>query len=103
MYLEIGHTQNQNDLVHAFIGRFTKNQAMYIPSQCFQILKSACLKSPYKVKDLGMSDFHKLDKLCRETSDNFNVNINGLKVNFTEIRVLKDHYTLPDVNSVRTS
>jgi len=103
MYLETGHTQNQNDSVHAVIERFAKNQTVYVPSQWFQIAKSACLKSPYKVKEMGMSDFYDLDKLCRETSDNFNVDINGVKVNFTEIRMLKVDYTLPDMIIVRTS
>ena len=103
MYLETGHKQNQNDSVHAVIERFAKNQTVYVPSQWFQIAKSACLKSPYKVKEMGISDFYDLDKLCRETSDNFNVDINGVKVNFTEIRVLKVDYTLPDMISVRTS
>ena len=74
-----------------------------MPSQWFQIAKSACLKSPYKVKKMGISDFYDLDKLCRETSDNFNVNINRVKVNFTEIQMLKVDYTLPDMISVRTS
>ena len=85
LYLETGHKQNQNDSVHAVIERFAKNQTVYMPSHWFQIAKSACLKSPYKVKEMGISDFYDLDKLCRETSYNFNVDINGAKVNFTEI------------------
>ena len=67
IYLETGHTQNQNDSVHAVIERFAKNQTVYMPSLWFQIAKSACLKSPYKVKEMGMSYFYDLDKLCGDT------------------------------------
>ena len=56
-YLEKGHTQNENDSVHASIERASRNVCVYTTPQWATLIRSARRKHPYNVKEMDLADF----------------------------------------------
>ncbi|CAH1109390.1 unnamed protein product [Psylliodes chrysocephalus] len=61
--LQKGHTQMEVDSVHSVIERKIKNKKINVPADYVQICKTACLKTPYKVKYLLHNFFKKCDDI----------------------------------------
>lgn len=93
-YLIIGHTENEGDSMHSCIekerARVLKNGPIYVPSELITIAKSAKMKGkPYEVKEMSTEDFVDWKKLSKTMGSNFNVNENGEKVLFNDIKIVK--------------
>ena len=57
-FLEVGHTQNENDSVHSVIARAAKRIPVYTPSQWATVAQGARRnKRPYSVKEMSAQDF----------------------------------------------
>lgn len=62
-YLQKGHTQMEVDSIHSVIERKIRNKKINIPADYVYVCKTACQKSPYKVKYLDHTFFKKYDGL----------------------------------------
>lgn len=57
-FLEVGHTQNEGDSVHALIEKSAKNELIYTPTEWFCLVRWAKQKGkPYIVEELQYTDF----------------------------------------------
>ena len=57
IFLEKGHTQNENDSIHSCIERAKKGINIYHPYQWETLIQSACKSQPYNLKCLTQDDF----------------------------------------------
>ncbi|CAH2088043.1 unnamed protein product [Euphydryas editha] len=66
-FLEKGHTQNENDSIHALIERSSKNKEIYTPDQWFALVRWAKdTGNPYIVKEVSIEDILDFKKLLAE-------------------------------------
>lgn len=89
-YLESGHSQNENDSIHAVIERSKKGMTVFVPEQYYTLVATARGKpnKPYKVHEVhqGMIfDFKKMSQAIK----NFNVDEKNEKVNWLQICEMK--------------
>ncbi|GFO12812.1 transmembrane and tpr repeat-containing protein 2 [Plakobranchus ocellatus] len=57
-FLEKGHTETENDSIHATIERATRRLEVYTPDQWYTAVRAARVsKQPYKVKEMTAKDF----------------------------------------------
>ena len=87
-FLEKGHTQNENDSIHATIERASKNISIYTTLQWSATIRSARRKNPYIVKEMNLKDFFDF-KNVSENLKNFTLNQENEKVQWNGIKVLK--------------
>ena len=71
IFLERGHTQNENDTIHAAIERNKKGLTINHPFQCLTLIESACKKSPLIVKAMECEDFFNFITTCCEEAMKF--------------------------------
>lgn len=69
VYLEKGHTQNENDSVHSTIERATRHVPVYTPEQWCTAVRSARREKPYVVNEMACSDFLDFNDLSIGHSD----------------------------------
>ena len=93
-FFESGHSQNENDSVHARIERAKKGLQIFVPEQYHMLVQTARrTKSPYRVIPMTKTmfyDFH----LMATSLKNFSVDENGNKVEWLRINefcIHKDH------------
>lgn len=90
-FLIKGHTQNEGDCVHSVIQRnitrALKSSPIYVPDQYITLIKTAKKTGkPYNVQELTHEIFFYLKPLC---TGNYNIDDDGNKFNWTDIKVLK--------------
>jgi hypothetical protein len=64
-FLETGHTQNENDAVHAVIECSARNAVIYTPEQWSAIVRTARPSKPYQVKDMQPSNFFNFKQVAK--------------------------------------
>lgn len=78
-HLEKGHTQNENDSVHACIERSSRPICIYTTAQWASVIRSACRKNPYNVKEMDLPDFFNF-KSVSKVLKNFDLDSDRNKV-----------------------
>ena len=57
VYLEKGHTFNENDSIRAAVENVTRHLNLYTTSQWAGVIQTARRKHPYKVYEMSLHDF----------------------------------------------
>jgi hypothetical protein len=79
-FFESGHSQNENDSIHATIERAKKGKEIYIPEQYITLIQGARVsKSPYKVIAMNHTLFRDF-RVTASQMKNFDFDIDGEKV-----------------------
>jgi len=87
-FLEVGHTQNENDSVHSCIERASRHVAIFTPDQWSGVISSARHHNPYKVYHMEREDF--LDfKMLSTGVRNFAVTEEGQQLKWGELRSME--------------
>ena len=74
MFLERGHTQNENDSVHSAIERSKKGITINHPYQWVSLILGACKSLPYTVKEMEQEEVLNFET---ELDGSYNLLING--------------------------
>ena len=96
-YLEKGHSENENDSVHAAIEHMSKNISVYTTAQWAPTIRSARASKPYQVHELDTSSFFNFKELAGTHLKNFGTDVERNKVRWANIRsmqMMKDHPNL---------
>ena len=99
-YLEKGNTQNENDSVHAWIERASRQICVYTPAQWASVIRTARRKKPYHVKEMDLPnffDFKSVSKLLK----NFDLDLERNKVLWTDVRSFKIESSNPNTVVVK--
>lgn len=93
-YLIIGHTENEGDSMHSCIekerSRILKSGPIYIPSEFVTLVKSAKKKGePYLVNEMATENFIDWKKISSLMGSNFNKNVEGEKVTWNDIKIIR--------------
>lgn len=100
-FLEVGHTQNENDSVHSVISRASKRIPVYTPEQWASVVRGARRsKNPYSVKEMAGGDFFDW-KIIAKGVKNFDYDTDGQKVKWTKIRAIVFDKADKNVMSIR--
>lgn len=107
-YLIVGHTENEGDSIHACIEkekkRVLKQGPIFVPSELAMIIRCAKKNAPlYNVKEMETKDFIDWKKVCDETGKNFNINIEGEKCLWQNVKVIQMNVNEPDLIKYKTS
>ena len=95
-YLEKGHTQNENDSVHAAIETACRHVSVYTTPQWAAIISTARAKQPYKVNELNYTDFIDFKQVSKVLK-NFDLDDNREKVYWSDVRTFKVTCENPNV------
>ncbi|CAH0399478.1 unnamed protein product [Chilo suppressalis] len=83
-FLEVGHTQNEGDSVHALIEKTVKNKLIYTPFEWYCLVRWAKQTGkPYVVEELQFTNFFNYKALLK---GNWVKSTNGDKVQWNKIR-----------------
>lgn len=86
-FLERGHTQNEGDSVYALIENSSKNKVIYTPSEWFCLVRWAKINGdPYEVIEMDHLIFFDFKSQINCRFNNWSVNIQGNKINWTKIK-----------------
>ena len=87
-FLERGHTQNENDSVHAIIEKSKKRQAIIsTPQQYFTLVRGARKsKAPFEVHEMSADDFFNVKRLAEKLQTSKDES--GNKIRWRDIRIL---------------
>jgi len=76
---------------------------IYVPSQWVSVIKSAKQKGkPYTVKEISTEDFFNLKDLSKDIGTNFNMDGNGKKVLWNDIKEIRIDKANPYTLKLRT-
>lgn len=96
-YLEKGHTQNEGDSVHSMIERASKNIPIFVPDQWYTLVRTAKRSHPqYEVKELTKEVIFDLKDLQKNTTLNWDKDINNDKVKWQRIKVIEVNAEYPN-------
>ncbi len=85
-FLEMGHTQNENDSVHSIITNAAKNIELYTPEQWYQTVRMSRKKpAPYIVKEMALSSMFDFKGVASKLK-NLKVDDNNDKVKWNKIK-----------------
>ena len=87
-YLIAGHTQNENDSVHATIENISRKKEVYSTQQWAAVIRMARSNKGYHVKEMCVKDFFDF-KLVAENLKNFELDENKEKVYLSDIKLMK--------------
>ena len=100
-FLEVGHTQNENDSVHSVIARADKRIPLYTPSQWATVAQGARRnKRPYSVKEMTAQDFFDFQVVSNRVK-NLDYDEAGEKVKWSKIRAITFNQSESDVMIIR--
>jgi hypothetical protein len=99
-FLEVGHTQNENDSVHATIERASRRTSLYTPDQWSAVIGTARAEKPYVVIQMELEDFFDFKKMASSIR-NFEVDEDGHKVKWTQIRAMEFSNQHPNTMFIR--
>ena len=95
-YLEKGHSQNENDSIHASVERASRFISVYTPGQWAAVIRSARHNQPYHVKEMGQKDFYDFRTLSSNIK-NFDLDSNRNRLFISYVKTLKMHAEQPDM------
>jgi len=99
-YLDVGHTQNENDTVHSTIERVSRRASLYTPEQWSAVIATASSKKSYNVTDMQVKDF--LDfKTASQCVRNFAVTEDGDRVRWNKLCSMSFSSQNPDKMHIR--
>ena len=87
-FLEKGHTQNENDSIHAAIENASRNISVYTTPQWAAIVSAARPQKPYIVKEMDINDFYNFKEVSKQLK-NLDLDVNREKVYWSMIRTMK--------------
>ena len=61
MFLERGHTQNKNDIIHSTVEQSQKGMTINHPWQWLTLITGACKSKPYIVHEMEQDDFNNFE------------------------------------------
>lgn len=99
-FLERGHTQNENDSVHAAVEFNSRHTSIYTTPQWAATIRTARPARPYDVYELGPQDFLDFKKLGQEVP-NFDFDSNGQKIKWLKIKAFTIEAPSNDTVNVR--
>ena len=101
--LEKGHTETENDSVHATIERKARNIEIYSPQQWFAVVRSArSSKKPYIVCEMTSGDFINFKEMSSKVR-NLNMNDSGNKISWSKVRQVVSKADDPSALYIKTS
>ena len=99
-YLEKGHTQNENDSIHATVEASSRHVSVYSTSQWAACIRASRRKHPYIDKEMDLCDF--LDfKALADNLKNFDLDMDRSKVQWKKIKTLKINEENPNIVHVQ--
>ena len=101
-FLEVGHTQNENDSIHSAIERAARKAKIYTPEQWSAVARTARQIKPYSVQDMQLVDFINFKEVAKEIR-NFDVTDAGCKVNWSKLRSIRFSKAEPNIMLVKHS
>jgi len=101
-FLEVGHTQNENDSIHSAIERAARKAKIYTPEQWSAVARTARQNKPYSVQDMQLVDFINFKEVAKEIR-NFDVTDAGCKVNWSKLRSIRFSKAEPNIMLVKHS
>jgi len=101
-FLEVGHTQNENDAIHSTIERAARKLQIYTPQQWSAVIQGARRSKPFFVKYMHLSNFFDFKAVSKHVR-NFDVADDGSKVNWLKIRSIKFCKADPNIMLVKHS
>ena len=102
-FLEKGHTETENDSVHATIERKARNIEIYSPQQWFAVVRSArSSKQPYIVCEMTSGDFINFKEMSSKVR-NLNMNDSGNKISWSKVRQVVSKADDPSALYIKTS
>ena len=87
-FLEKGHTQNENDSIHAAIENASRKISVYTTPQWAAIVSAAKHQKPYIVKEMDINDFYNFKEVSKQLK-NLDLDVNREKVYWSMIRTMK--------------
>ena len=99
-YLEKGHTQNENDSVHACIERASRPVCVYTTPQWAAVIRTACRKNPYHVKEMDLPDFFYFKSISKLLKI-FDLDLNRNKVYWTDVSSFKIESSNPNIVAIK--
>ena len=87
-YLEKGHTQNENDSVHAAVENTSRNISVYTTAQWAATIRSSRFRKPYHVNEMDMSSFYNFKEVAG-CLKNFTIDVERNKVRWANIRCMQ--------------
>ena len=101
-YLEVGHTQNEADSMHACIERAIGRTPVYSPHQYYFVARTAKKTgAPYNVTE--MAEFSDFKYLVDTNTKNWMYDTNGEKVRWNQMRVISVNRSEPSVVAFKNS
>lgn len=89
-FLEVGHTQNEGDSIHATIERASKYKNIYTPSEWSSLIRWAKSKgSPYNVIDVAQNMIYDFKKMQTNTHFNWTKNSEGRKILWSKLKQIR--------------
>ena len=102
-FLEKGHTETENDSVHATIERKARNIEIYSPQQWFAVVRSArSSKQPYIVCEMTSGDFINFKEMSSKVR-NLNMDDSGNKISWSKVRQVVSKVDDPSALYIKTS
>ena len=105
-FLEVGHTETENDNVHSVIERRTRDIELYTPDQWYGAVRAAFAgrKSgkPYDVIEMTHEDFIDWKSMSKQVLTNLLTDDDGVQVYWTNIRQVRVTEEKPDIIEVKT-
>ena len=101
-FLEKGHTETENDAVHATIERKTKRIEIYTPEQWYAAVRAARVsKQPYIVCEMTGADFIDFKKMAAK-ANNITLDDQGTKVPWSKVVQLSSTGNDPTAIFIKT-
>ena len=105
-FLEVGHTETENDNVHSVIERRTRDIELYTPDQWYGAVRAAFAgrKSgkPYDEIEMTHEDFIDWKSMSKQVLTNILTDDAGVQVYWTNIRQVRVTEEKPDIIEVKT-
>lgn len=95
-FLESGHTQMECDAMHSSIEHAKKSTSIYVPDQWDTVIHMARRQKPYTVIPMRFDSFYDLKTHTESNYKNFKTDIQGNRVNWLKVKVLKVTKEFPD-------
>lgn len=95
-FLEVGHTQNEGDSMHATIECAKKGKVIYVPSQWVTLDRCAKLnKNSYLVFEMSNEDFLNFKPMVENADLNWKKSTNNEIVKWNNIREISTSFEMP--------
>ena len=88
-FLESGHTEMECDSMHSTIEHAKAGAAIYIPDYWDTPIHYARRRNPYTVVPLRFDNFYNLTEFAKEECSSFKTDIEGSRVNWMKVKVVK--------------